>query len=561
MLDRKSGGDGSLWPRINDDDPPDVEQVVLGAMIVDNGLLEAAYADLEPHHFAEPLHRQLFGLMSDMIRQGREADPVTLRAALPPNVIIAPGGLTVPKYIARLAAHAPRNLPSECIRRYAREIGLLWQKRDLIARLEGIKVTGEPADFIAALRETAAAIELSAPSIVPGVKVWDAGADPEPSQLPPREWMMATQFCKQFISGVIGPGGVGKTSLRILQFIAMAIGRSLTGHHVFRRCRVLIVGLEDSRTELQRRIAAARIHHRIPKADLKGWLHYITIEELKGMKLATMSPDGPQKGKLAAVLRHLVKTLNLDVVGIDPTIKAHELNENLNKEMDFVCDLLAQMAIELNIAVDLSMHARKGPREPGDSDAGRGASSVRDGGRLIQTLSAMAEEEAKAFGIEPDDRCDYVRLDRGKVNIVRKAGAADWLRLVDVPLGNATEMYPNGDHVQTVEIWQPPETWAGLSYTVLNAALDEIERGVIDENENPTGQRFSAAGAAKSRAAWKVVQKHCRDKTGAQCREIIGTWVTNGVLTEREYDDPGRREKCFGLYVNTTKRPGKEAPE
>jgi AAA domain/DnaB-like helicase N terminal domain len=161
MLDRKSDRDGSLWPRINDDDPPDVEQVVLGAMIVDNGLLEAAYADLEPHHFAEPLHRQLFGLMSDMIRQGREADPVTLRAALPPNVIIAPGGLTVPKYIARLAAHAPRNLPSERIRRYAREISLLWQKRDLIARLEDVQVTGEPADFITALSDAITAIEAS----------------------------------------------------------------------------------------------------------------------------------------------------------------------------------------------------------------------------------------------------------------------------------------------------------------------------------------------------------------------------------------------------------------
>jgi len=28
-----------------------------------------------------------------------------------------------------------------------------------------------------------------------------------------------------------------------------------------------------------------------------------------------------------------------DVVGIDPTIKAHELNENLNKDMDYICDI------------------------------------------------------------------------------------------------------------------------------------------------------------------------------------------------------------------------------
>jgi hypothetical protein len=147
-----------------------------------------------------------------------------------------------------------------------------------------------------------------------------------------------------------------------------------------------VVGLEDSRIELQRRIAAARIHHRIPKEDLDGWLHYITIEELKGMKLATMRLAADRRARwrwcCAILLRPSILTWS------ESTIRAHELNENLNKDMDFVGDLLAAISIELNIAVDLSMHARKGPREAGDSDAWRGASSVRDGGRLIQTPSA-----------------------------------------------------------------------------------------------------------------------------------------------------------------------------
>jgi hypothetical protein len=84
---------------------------------------------------------------------------------------------------------------------------------------------------------------------------------------------------------------------------------------------------------------------------------------------------------------------------------------------------------------------------------------------------------------------------------------------------------------------------------------------LIGEDGQPTGQRYSSAGAAKNRAAWPIVKKHCTEKTDAQCREIIRTWVTNGVLKEREYDDPARREKCLGLYVNTSKQPGKEVPE
>jgi hypothetical protein len=51
------------------------------------------------------------------------------------------------------------------------------------------------------------------------------------------------------------------------------------------------------------------------------------------------------------------------------------------------------------------------------------------------------------------------------------------------------------------------------------------------------------------------VQKHCQDRTEAQCREIIRIWLKNGVLYEAEYDDPVDRRKRSGLRLDTTKRP------
>jgi RecA-family ATPase len=71
---------------------------------------------------------------------------------------------------------------------------------------------------------------------------------------------------------LLAAGGVGKTALRYAQYISLAIGRSLTGDHVFLRCRVLIISLEDSVDELRRRIRAAMKHHGISAADVKGWL-------------------------------------------------------------------------------------------------------------------------------------------------------------------------------------------------------------------------------------------------------------------------------------------------
>ena len=50
----------------------------------------------------------------------------------------------------------------------------------------------------------------------------------------------------------------------------MALGRSLCGQHVFRRCRVLLISLEDDRDELQRRIKAVLDYYGIDRSELKG---------------------------------------------------------------------------------------------------------------------------------------------------------------------------------------------------------------------------------------------------------------------------------------------------
>jgi hypothetical protein len=249
------------------------------------------------------------------------------------------------------------------------------------------------------------------------------------------------------------------------------------------------------------------------------------------------------------ILRAAIKRRKPDLLALDPFVKLHSLAENDNTSMDFVADLLVQLADEYNIAVDAPHHTRKGLIAAGDADAGRGGSAARDAGRLVYTLTRMTEDELKAFNISPEDRDLYIRLDSGKVNIARPSRSATWFKLVGVPIGNGNEEYPNGDEVQTVEPWSPPKTWEGVSSVALNAALTAIDAGM----EN--GQRYSDAGPARERAAWLVVQRHCPDRNEAQCREIIRTWVKNGVLYNANYDDPIDRKKRKGLRLDTTKRP------
>jgi AAA domain/Zinc-binding domain of primase-helicase len=378
-----------------------------------------------------------------------------------------------------------------------------------------------------------------------GLGEWDAGDEPGP--IPPREWLLGNQFCRGFISSIVAAGGCGKTALRLLQFISLAIGRSLCGQHVFRRCRVLVISLEDDGNELQRRIKAVLDHHKIARAELKGQLFCASP---KLAKLAEMKNRTRAIGPLEQQIRAAIERRKPDLISLDPFVKTHSLEENDSGDMDFVCDLLARMAVEFNLAVDSPHHVHKGQVTPGDADSGRGSSGIRDAGRLVYTLCPMSEAEAKTFDINPEDRGSYIRLDTAKVNIAARSAKATWFRIVGEAIGNGTPEYPNGDTVQVVETWSPPSTWADTTAEGLNAILNEIARGT------DTGQRYSnAPKAAGERPVWPVVQKHYPKKTERQCREIIHSWLASELLYSDDYLDPVQRKQRKGLYVDDAKRP------
>ena len=112
--------------------------------------------------------------------------------------------------------------------------------------------------------------EAAAPYRLSSLGEWDAGDDIDPP--PPREWLLGNIFCRRFVSSLYGDGGAGKTALRYAQYLSLVTGKELTGEHLFQRCRVLIVSLEDDDQELKRRIRAARLHHNIGLDEVRGWL-------------------------------------------------------------------------------------------------------------------------------------------------------------------------------------------------------------------------------------------------------------------------------------------------
>jgi len=387
-------------------------------------------------------------------------------------------------------------------------------------------------------------LQQDSPSADNALGIWDAGEDDY--QIPPRGWLLGNLFCRKFLSSLIADGGVGKTALRLAQLISLATGRSLTGDHVFTRCRVLILSFEDDRDELRRRVYAVLKHHGIAPTEIKGWLF---LAAPKGLKLAEMRNGSPQAGTLDELIRAAIADHKLDVVSLDPFVKTHGLEENDNGAVDYVCSLVTSIAIEHDCAVDLPHHTRKGTQTAGNADSGRGASSMKDAARLVYTLTPMTPDEAEQFGIPEGARRSLIRLDSGKVNIAPPSREAAWFKVIGVPLDNGTDLYPHGDDVQTVEPWQPPDTWAPLDHAVLNRILDQIEVGL------PNAARYSAAASATDRAAWRVVTEHAPHKTERQAREIIRTWLRTGLLVTEEYKDPEQRRPRSGLRVIAAKRP------
>src|SRR5215472_1849553 len=82
----------------------EAEQALLGAILINNDAFYRVSDFLEPVHFFEPAHQQIFEIAGKLIRFGKVATPITLKTHLPADIDIA--GLTLGQYLARLAAEA-----------------------------------------------------------------------------------------------------------------------------------------------------------------------------------------------------------------------------------------------------------------------------------------------------------------------------------------------------------------------------------------------------------------------------------------------------------------------
>ncbi len=83
----------------------EAEQALLGAILVNNDAFDRVSDFLIAEHFSEELHRRVYEVASHLIRAGKHASPATMRTFLGEHAL-GDSGVTVPQYLARLAAEA-----------------------------------------------------------------------------------------------------------------------------------------------------------------------------------------------------------------------------------------------------------------------------------------------------------------------------------------------------------------------------------------------------------------------------------------------------------------------
>jgi hypothetical protein len=367
---------------------------------------------------------------------------------------------------------------------------------------------------------------------------------PDPETLHPRAWLYGTQLIRGYVTVLVAPGGTGKSAYAMAVALSLASRRSFLFDHIFASVNVAYINLDDPMDELERRVAAVMIAHKIRREDLEGRLF---LEDCDGHGLTLAAPARDENGFYVAnpdeeALTKLIRDSGIGLIVCDPFAESHTLEENSNPQMIQAAAVWRRIARATNCAVLLVHHVRKG--DTTGIDAARGAKAVTDSARVGLLMCTMSADEAEEFGISEDDRLSYVRLDDAKRNMAA-AAKARWFQLRPIKLGNTFDpTYPNGDSVGAIVPWQPPDNELERApSSEISTALKAIKAGP------EPGIRYTKSGRGGSNRWCGQVLRDAFQVTDKEAAKMIDKWFRSGLLFEAEYTHPKWRRVTKGVVV------------
>src|SRR5450759_1861873 len=360
----------------------EAEQALLGAILVNNDAFDRISDFLRSEHFSEDLHRRIFDVASQLIRAGKLASPITLKTFLGEHDL---GGVTVPQYLARLAAEATTVINAED---YGRTIHDLALRRDLILIGEDVVNAAYDAPVGVSPREQIEEAERKLYSIAENGR-YEGGFQRFSDALTTAVDMAAKAFERDGrLSGiatglieldrkmgglqpsdliiVAGRPGMGKTALatNIAFNVAKAHRAEVQADGTMRSVNGGIVGFfscEMSAEQLATRIIAERTG--IPSSTIRrGGITENDFEKIRDYSIKLQSlqfyvdeTGGLSISQLTARARRLKRQKGLDLIVVDYIQllqgSGKRGNDNRVQEVTEITTSLKALAKELNVPI------------------------------------------------------------------------------------------------------------------------------------------------------------------------------------------------------------------
>lgn len=352
----------------------------------------------------------------------------------------------------------------------------------------------------------------------------------DPATIPARQWLYGRHLIRKFLSLDIAPGGLGKSSVKIAEALAMTTGRNLLGKDVHDGpLRVWLYNLEDPNEETERRIHAAAQYYEIGPDDVGDRL-YVDSGRDQPICIAEETDGGARI--VRPVVEHVIAQLKerrIDVLSIDPFVSSHAISENDNRAIDMVAKEWSRIADICDCAINLVHHVRKTNGQEVTAESSRGAVSLIGAARSVIVYNRMTKEEAERAGIEPKFIGFYFRVQNDKANLAPPEGA-DWYRMNNVDL-------PNGDSVGVAAPWQWPDPFDGLT----TWHLKEVQRRVdLEDWRIDVRAKDAWVGNLVAQVLdWDV------EKKAGRIKDILRQWFATDMLREVERADQHRKVRKF----------------
>jgi len=389
-------------------------------------------------------------------------------------------------------------------------------------------------DFVAPASEISSAPEAKETSPDDDWKLPDSDSEPpeqrlwptpldnfDEASLPRREWVYGYDYIRKYVSVLASAGGIGKTSLAVVEALAICTKRDLLNVPVKQQTNVWLINLEDPRSEIEMRTLAAMKHYQIKPADVRGRL-FMDGEDTFQMTLAAEGRDGVRTNDaLLEMMTRKIKENNIGVAIIDPFISTHAVSENSNSSVQAVVAMFRKLARDTNAAVSLVHHVRKGNGDDASVDSVRGAGALIGACRSARVVNRVAEDDALRMGVDENTARGLFRVDNGKTNLSPPADKAVYRRMIGVQIGNE-------EWVGVCIPFEMPDAFDGIGPRQARRVQDMVAGA---EREGAPYRADTRARSWVGAAIADLLGIDTETPAGkSKIHKIVKTWITTNVL-------------------------------